>query len=251
MAKIIVFLVFFISILVLVQFFASPIKLNLPQLQPSPTPQVAINNDLILPDLLILPPQQMYITTDAGNKKIRFSTTAVNIGKGKLELIGNSNPQSQTTKATQVIQQQDKTTVKKEIGEFVFHPGHDHWHVENFTKFELWSIKNDREFDSMLASTSKMSFCLWDEKPYKEGVNESSRQYLSACENNIQGISPGWSDTYPAFFPNQELDINNIEDGKYAIQEVINPDKNILESNFNNNNSIIYVEILNDQVTKI
>lgn len=42
--------------------------------------------ELSLPDLQILPPQQLYLEINEETKKIRFSTTVINYGIGPLEL---------------------------------------------------------------------------------------------------------------------------------------------------------------------
>lgn len=200
-------------------------------------------DNFLLPDLGILEPQELYITSGPETKKIRFSTTVLNLGKGVLEFIGKSDPQRKVTKATQVIQRKDGAKFYQEIGKFVFHPDHDHWHIGDFSEFQLWSIKEGGEFDQILASTDKMSFCLWDEYPLDGEKQEEDRLYQSTCESETQGMSPGWADTYSATLEGQELDISSIQDGRYAIQAIVNPDKKITEANYTNNNVIIYVEI--------
>lgn len=200
-------------------------------------------DNFLLPDLGILEPQELYITSGPETKKIRFSTTVLNHGKGVIEFRGKSDLQRKVTKATQVIQQKDGTNFYQEIGEFVFHPDHDHWHIGDFSEFQLWSIKDNGDFDRILAATDKMSFCLWDEHPLDGEKQEEDRQYQPTCESETQGISPGWADTYSATLEGQELDISSIQDGRYAIQAIINLDKKIMEASYTNNNVIIYAEI--------
>lgn len=210
-----------------------------------------VPNDSILPDLTVSEPKELYITVDKDIKKIRFSTTVINTGEGSVEFIGKSDPDKKITQATQVIPQKDGQNTNKEIGEFVFHPDHDHWHIEDFSQFQLWSIKEDNQFDQMLTSTNKMSFCLWDELPLDPKRGAEDRKYHPTCEQEVQGLSTGWTDTYASYREGQELDISQIPGGKYAIQTVINPDRKIVESNYDNNKAIIYVEIKGDTIRKI
>lgn len=215
----------------------------------SPKQQEQKKDNQNLPDLTIFKPNEVYMETDSEGKKIRFSTTTVNIGNGSLKLIGKSNTNKNTTNATQVIRENNEEK-EVEIGDFVFHPGHTHWHIEKFTEFQLWSINKNGDLDKKIASTDKMSFCLWDKEPYKIEMEnfKEEREFSGDCSKETQGISPGWSDTYSASLAGQELLIEDVKDGAYAIRATINPDKKIKESNYENNETTSYIEISGDNV---
>ncbi|MCL5432617.1 MAG: lysyl oxidase family protein [Patescibacteria group bacterium] len=206
--------------------------------------QTIDKENLILPDLQTSKPDELFINQEGDSLKIRFSTSTLNSGVGELRLLGESDPVKEITKATQIIKQKDGKEIQREIGEFIFHPGHNHWHVEKFTQFQLWSLKENKDLDKIVAKTDKMSFCLWDEEKISDQKNSPSvGQYLGDCENKIQGLSSGWLDTYSARLTGQELDITSVKDGNYAIRSVVNPDKKILENNYDNNFVTSYVEI--------
>lgn len=212
--------------------------------------QEPVTEDLLLPDLRLSPPGQLYITINNGTKKIRFTTSFINFGKGPLEISGRSDPQNQKTRASQKIFKADGTTLEREIGEFAFHPGHEHWHVENYTLFELWSLEENNERGRLVAATNKMSFCLWDEEVYDLTLENASQvQKYAGCNNETQGISVGWSDSYEADIEGQELDISSVQDGSYIVRSVINPDRKIWETDYNNNEAVLYIRISGNSLT--
>lgn len=206
-----------------------------------PKPQ----ENLLLPDLKLNPPQQLFIEESEKGKIIHFSTGFINQGKGPLEIEGKPDEAAGRTKAVQKILKKDGTSESRTLGEFILHPEHDHWHIEKYSLFELWSLKGNREKDKLLATTEKLSFCLWDEYEYDLKLENAPRErkYLGVCNNEIQGISVGWSDVYEADIAGQEVDISKIPDGSYMIRSVINLDKKIMESNYDNNEATVFVKI--------
>ncbi len=180
---------------------------------------------------------------------VRFTTTFVNQGKGPLEVLGKSDLEKNITKASQRILKTDGTFEERQLGEFVFHPGHEHWHIENYSLFEFWSVKEEGQRDKLLATTNKMSFCLWDEEAFDLNLGNAaqSQKYVS-CNNEIQGVSVGWSDTYQASVEGQQLDISLVTDGSYLLRFVINPDRKILEADYSNNEVLLPIKIKGDNL---
>jgi hypothetical protein len=200
--------------------------------------------DLLLPDLVAIPPEELFIEVAPGVRNIRFSTTFANIGEGPLELRSEHDHEKLTTLATQNISTVENGRIEEVVGEFVFHPDHDHWHIENYIQFTLIKQTPKGVPDEIVAQTDKMSFCIWDEASYDNSLeNFSPVQQYVGCENEIQGISVGWSDTYRASVEGQEMDIREVEDGEYTFRMQINPDRNIRESDYTNNIVELKVEI--------
>ncbi|MGI5826231.1 MAG: lysyl oxidase family protein [Patescibacteria group bacterium] len=207
--------------------------------------------DLLLPDLITSPPEDLYIEASAQVRNIRFSTTFVNQGKGPLEIVGEKDEKRQITQATQRMKKTDGTFEEKEIGEFVLHPDHQHWHVENYVQFQLWSYLDNGEKDELLATTDKMSFCIFDQEAVDLSLENAPRQpQYRGCNDVIQGISVGWSDTYRASFEGQELDIKGIGDGNYLVRTVVNPDQKIAESDYENDEVVVYIEIKGNEIMR-
>lgn len=210
---------------------------------------------LLLPDLQIMPPDELYIDYNqtTGRKVMRFSTTITNIGQGPLEMWGRYDTATGKTHATQRIQTQDGQVVEKFVGHFIFHSGHAHWHFENFTVFELWSYSpDDGTLERLLATTGKASFCVTDTARLQQELpGTPSQAMFPTCHPNVQGISVGWRDTYYSTVPGQHIDITNVPDGFYAVRSLVDPDNLLLETDKANNAIIVYVEISGNNVRKL
>lgn len=89
-----------------------------------------------------------------------------------------------------------------------------------------------------MASSGKFSF----------GIAENTRvdgELISGGE--VQGISPGWGETYGSSVSGQELNIEAVPDGEFALRSVADPDTNLAESD----EAIVYLEIEADQVREL
>ena len=198
----------------------------------------------LLPDLQIMPPRELYIEEGVDARKLRFSTTVVNTGEGPLDLAGSYDTASGITTATQRIQRDDGSTIERLVGTFVYHPGHEHWHFDDFTMLELWTYDSDGRLVDMKATTGKATFCAVDEV-----LTYGSLPYVPdgpsflECGQGVQGISVGWSDTYTADLIGQELDITGLPDGRYAVRTVADPAERLRETNDGNNDLTVYVEL--------
>lgn len=210
-------------------------------------------SDLLLPDLVLAPPSELYVVRlPENNRSLRYNTKIINQGKGTFEIIGHSDREKEKTFASQYMKRTDGTGHYKEVGTFVYHPTHNHWHIENHVQHKLFSVVNDQPGEE-LASTGKISFCLWDEKPENTDLEfaPKTRSYPRNCNSSTQGISVGWSDNYAARLDGQELNIHQVPDGTYFLRAEVNPDKNITESEYSNNVILVKVEIKNNRITKL
>lgn len=206
--------------------------------------------ELLLPDLQVLPPREIYLTAQGGKQLLRYSTTFYNTGQGPLEVLGHTDAQTEKTYAAQYVKQAGGPGIFRDIGMFVLHPTHEHWHVEGWAQYQLWSVKENGDRGELLITTDKHSFCIWDEDDYdlKMTAASQSRQYFYTCNRQVQGMSVGWSDTYRARVDGQEMDLGNLGDGQYIFRSIINPDKKFMEGSYDNNTNEIYLEINNGQL---
>ena len=64
---------------------------------------------------------------------LRLSNTIWNSGAGPLELEGETNPTTRQTKVEQHIYTQTDTKLDHTVGEFIWHPGHDHCVITSYS----------------------------------------------------------------------------------------------------------------------
>ncbi len=207
-----------------------------------------------LPDLTVRGVESIYarINPRTGGRELRFSTTLINLGHGPFEVHGAYDPERNQTKATQRVLNRNNTWEERLIGYFVFHPGHDHWHVEDMTQFELFTYNPDGTPNTLLATTDKLSFCMFDDKAVdlnRPGAAPARSYFRTGCDSGgIQGISVGWSDIYTANIEGQHLNIDGLADGRYLVRSTVDPVNLIVEQDNANNSTINYIEIIGNAV---
>lgn len=204
----------------------------------------------LLPDLLVLPMRELYIEPGAtpGSRVLRFSTTVLNDGPGDLSLLAEQDEATGEIVAKQFVTFDDGSTGVREVGRFAFEGAHAHWHVQDFMVLDVRAVGDDLTAGDTLLSTGKATFCAVDEVPEHDDAPPPS--YLS-CDEPAQGISRGWSDTYAAALPGQEIDISALADGVYALHTIVDPDDRLMEADEDNNDAIELVRVEGMTVTPL
>jgi hypothetical protein len=216
-------------------------------------------NAVSYPDLQPLPADFVRVSEDkeSGEKTLRFESTIWNGGDGPLEV----RPENVEAEAETVAYQRlyhvpddgEATLVSESyIGAFLFHPEHKHWHLGDFADYKLHAVANDGGIsDEVVAESRKVSFCLLDEEEINLDLHAapSDRQYTKCKVDNTQGISIGWADSYESFLPGQNIDITGVPDGDYWLVFTVDPDNLIEESDDENNQSSLKIDIDGTKVT--
>lgn len=189
----------------------------------------------------------MFHDLSSGKTHIRFTNSIWNSGPGKLELIGFPNQAGDQINVSQRVFATDSDVFDEiEVGEFIFHEQHDHWHLEHFAVYEVWSIDEWGAPESVVSSGGKVSYCVMDvslsETDLPEGIVLPYKTYTH-CEENRQGLSVGWIDTYKYFYPGQVVEVTGLEDGLYALVSTVDPNHLLHEGNIHNNSAVVYFEI--------
>ena len=129
-----------------------------------PTPRSSsISSRLMLPDLRTLPPGDLEIVIlPNGSRELRLSNTIWNSGAGALELEGEINPRTRMTRVVQNVHARAGAELEHLVGEFVWHPTHDHWHFAGFSIYELWTLAPTGALDEIVSSSDKVSYCVID-----------------------------------------------------------------------------------------
>jgi hypothetical protein len=219
--------------------------------------QASAPDTIHYPDLRTLTPSTLSI--QAGPPRLlRLSNVIWNAGDGRMELRPQNNSQAQTTDAYQRLYSRDSNgdpylTGEILVGTFIFHPTHNHWHFEDFARYELRNIAGDGSIGSdVLGLSDKVSFCLLDSMSIDLTLEHAEPfAYTSCGQSVLQGISVGWGDLYSSDLPGQTIDITGVADGDYWLLSTADPNNLLLETEDNNNTGVVKVRIQGNSVSVI
>lgn len=198
----------------------------------------------LLPDLRLLEPSSFYLVDQrpSGDRRLKFTTTIWNAGPGPVEVRGHQDTATNEPAVQQVLHAQDGSTVPGDfVGTFQFDHRHGHLHLAGFARYELWSV-GEGQLTELVAQNEKVGFCLMDNIVVDEGM-AGEPVYPIDCEAEVQGISPGYGDVYVAQLYEQDIVISGLPDGRYALVNVANPERDILEADYENNVQTVYLTI--------
>lgn len=194
-----------------------------------------------LPDVIVDPDllndQSIVTNIEPGHVHLRFANGTPNIGDGPLYMVGlPTDPNSETQQVNQRIFRSDDSYYERAAGEFVFHPTHDHTHLDDWASYRLREVLPGDGVGDVVAEGGKTSFCLRDTEVYDGSLpNVPALPFFLNCDNLVQGISVGYQDVYTKNLPDQWIDITNIPNGTYWLESEVDPNNHVLEKNENNN----------------
>ncbi len=223
----------------------------------------------LLPDLQGQRAEDLIVDTDPGVRDLRLTTSVGNGGSGPLEIYpvagNNCDGDGDNTNNRLAFQRVyhdangngfftrgvDTDSTPYQAGCMVFHddPTHNHWHFEDFASYEL----RLPETGQVVAAAAKVSFCAID-----SGVFDSTLlgfptgSYFDTCdEDETEGISVGWEDTYGFFLDGQQIDLNGVPDGSYCLGVTADPSNIVKESNETNNTGSTLITLAGNSVTDL
>ncbi len=180
------------------------------------------------------------------HKVLRFSNTVWDTGPGRLEVRGLIDSKTKTGPATQRVYDDGGGFTDLSVGSFYYHPAHGHYHFDNWGRYELWTKAG---YDAWLASGrtqgnptvgGKTTSCMIDEEFIRNVPNQpyppaygTEGCFPDSQGRMLQGISPGWGDTYDYFRFEQWIDLGatgSLANGQYVLRSVVDPTNKIYES---------------------
>lgn len=200
------------------------------------------------PDLRPLPAEDIHLGTKLFNGEhhyiVRFSSYMSNAGQGAMELHGRPKlllPDGTFDVDQFVYDDGNAAPEVNQIGTFYFHraPGHDHFHFEDFARYELWTQRgydraaaNGFTSGQPLVKSKKISFCVQDSSQVGESPALVPVYRTLPCSPLMQGISVGWADLYDWTLDDQWLDVGQhpLPDGTYVVRIIGDPSNKIYES---------------------
>jgi hypothetical protein len=130
----------------------------------------------------------------AGHRRLlRFDTVLMNRGGGDLVVGDRSDPNNPYADF------------------FVFHACHGHYHINNFSIYELVNQQGN-----VVVAGTKQGFCFEDSFKYEDGGKSNGYD----CHNN--GITSGWGDWYYKQLVGQWIDITGVPEGQYIVRVRLN-----------------------------
>jgi len=138
---------------------------------------------------------------------------------------------------------------------FEFSDCHQHLHFKDYTAYRLWSTVGYAVWAAQrdpaapadsginayllaqatnsgdLISGHKQGFCMVDSTQYLAGAGPA--KYFSCTSN--QGITVGWEDVYGPQLPDQFIQITGLAEGDYVLENQVNPNQLLPESDYTNN----------------
>jgi hypothetical protein len=176
-------------------------------------------------------------------RQLRFSTATPNIGLGPLILVGADEANSDgTLPVHQKIFLPNGGAIWQPAGDFSFHEEHSHIHLEDWASYRVRAVERDGTPGAVVANSAKTSFCVADFAPYAPQLpGFRPIPTFSLCESGTQGISVGWSDIYSRTVDGQSIDIEDLAEGIYWLENEVDPEDHILESSELNNTARILI----------
>lgn len=219
-----------------------------------------------VPDMYTVIPTQIQIVNEHQREILRFTNGIANLGYGPWRMrpeFPTTDP-SQPQKAIQEILDSEDSSgeivCKKEVSEFVFHPEHNHWHIDDVALYEVRKSKESKrksqigsaDIGKVLvndqgnnAQATKVTFCLIDWIKLGDNSNTTDRVYWD-CYGDLQGISVKWVDSYHQELEGQDIDITGAPAGLYYLVSTANPDCIFIENDCTNNRAWVAFKLRRD-----
>ena len=175
-----------------------------------------------------------------GRPEVRFAVTTANLGDGPLEFHGGETGSGKQN-VYQRVYLDDGSYYDHLAGSFIWHPEHNHIHVEDYAEYRLQPVLAP---GSSSRTSAKTSFCVMDTDRIDHRLPGAPKKpAYDTCENAIQGLSVGWGDTYGAYLPGQSIDLTDLPDTDYMLTIVADPKKRFIETTTTDNTSCVLLRI--------
>src|SRR6476469_2508296 len=203
----------------------------------------------LYPDLITTAPSGLYIEKGPDGKYLlRFANTAVNMG-GRMEIAVGSGTRDLYQNVYDQYVGGNRVVHQKVGADLIYHPQHNHFHFEDFAKYELLKRDSSGYYRATARTGSKTTFCILD--TLRVGSDAPTRRQYDGCGATIQGLSAGWGDTYIASLIGQWIDLGArmLPDGRYAIRSTADPDNKLMELSDFNNIGVAYFTVQNGRLS--
>jgi hypothetical protein len=212
------------------------------------------------PDIRTRKPTDLFIdpSGESGGKELRLSNTIWNAGDGPLELRPENDAKNDTTIAYQRIYSHHQNGSpyvfrERQVGTFIFHPTHGHWHFEGFALYQILEVTPEGGVGAELRRGEKVSFCIINTDNVPDSLEHSGwgGNYNSCGQNVLYGLRVGWGDTYTWNLAGQFIPIAGLPDGIYWLRSTADFENRLRETNNNNNSKKVKIQITGNSVSVV
>ena len=191
------------------------------------------------PNFVSVVPHHFTVQNNQQQEFLRFSNGVANVGDGPFR-IRPQNVGGITHGIQEVLDDDGNIAVSADVSQFVFHPEHNHWHINAVALFALHKGLDNGTGGVMepaaIGGTSlKTTFCLIDWIKLEGNSANNTRTFTECKPDAYQGISVGWLDQYHHSLEGQEVEMTGVAPGVYYFVTTANPDHNFLETSLTDN----------------
>lgn len=205
----------------------------------------------LLPDLDQVKPQAVSVKRVVGRDLLVFISAVDNLGAGPIILDARRDTAADPMSVAQLVDRMDGSMRRRPLGavlRYVDSETHSHWHLEDFERYELrrpdgTSIGRDRKTGFCLGDRYERTSIELPRKPSEPIWEEECEKGKPGALRVRQGISPGYGDDYVPRLEGQSIDVTGLPPGRYVLVHVVNPDRTLAESDYENNAASVLVEI--------
>lgn len=226
-------------------------------------PSSARADGATLPNLVPVPPRDIVVgmadePEDPGvpqpEQALRFETTTFNVGDHPLDLLFAPGSMDDAQHNGRDILQctgfvGPLCIERSSAGRAFFHESHGHWHMEAYASYTLVPVTAEGLPDLVadpVAPGTKASFCIMDTSTGEDATATDVATY-STCDSVRQGMTQRHGDTYGRALPGQQIVIDDVPPGIYALVIIVNPAGRIHESSMSDNRSWAVIDLAADR----
>jgi hypothetical protein len=209
--------------------------------------------------------RDIYITGQGESRRLRFETSLASVGSGPMEVRPNGRIPCPSNErgASQIIYRDvdgsgsfrrsvDTAFSRRRAGCMVFHPSHNHWHLESSS---FYSLQRVGAKPARASAYRKTSFCLRDSERVPEHLGDFDRPlFYGACSRDQpMGVNIGWADIYQSFLDGQSLKLarSRVPNGRYCLSIKVDPRDALREANERDNVSKRAIRIRGTSVSML
>ena len=252
----------------------SPLLPNLVTLKPKNFHLASAANLVPLPENPVTPcyPEETIENPNHPTRCLRFDQVIANVGSGPLELrfdvSGVASSDAAERRMIQRVLLGDGTHRDRLADAYQFHAVHAHVHYRGFGQSKLYRYRwgvGRVSGGTPARIGNKVGFCVIDvllmDRFWGATGNgprshtfptcnvpsdfEGGRPYL------VQGVDVGWADVYGWNLADQYIDVTNLADGLYELEQLANPNGSVLEETRADNRASTVICLRSNSVAEV